>query len=69
MEWNWQIGMWIQANKTSAIVITLVEHLDHAQILWMHNVYNCPELAQFLKSKAMDCIGTLCTNRKNSIPS
>jgi hypothetical protein len=41
--------------------------MTHGHILCLH-FYNCPELAQFLKSKGRDCTSTLCTNRKNAFP-
>jgi hypothetical protein len=31
----------------------------------MNSFYNAPELAEFMKSKKIDCVGTLHANMKN----
>ncbi|PNF31583.1 hypothetical protein B7P43_G00790 [Cryptotermes secundus] len=58
-----------ETNKTTAIVITLLENLlGRGHTVWMDNFYNSPDLARFLKSKNTDCVGTLRPNRKNVPP-
>jgi hypothetical protein len=59
----------VDTNKTSAIVTKLVDHIDHGHTLWLESFYNCPGLGPFLKFKGTDCVGTLCTNKKNVFPS
>ena len=57
-------------NKTSAIVLKLVEPLlNQGRTLWMDNFYNSPTLARLLKiTHKTDCVGTLKLNRKNVPP-
>jgi hypothetical protein len=58
-----------ETNKTAAIVVKLTENLfGHGHTVWMDNFYNSLELAQFLKSKKTDCVGTLRDNSKNVPP-
>ena len=50
----------ISTNKTSSVVVYLVEPLLHQRhTLWMDNYYNFPELAELLKNNGTDCVGTL----------
>jgi hypothetical protein len=52
--------------KTAEIVLSLVEPLlKKGHTLWMNNFYNSPALTQRLKSLNIDCVGTLCLNRKD----
>ncbi|XP_041969238.1 piggyBac transposable element-derived protein 4-like [Aricia agestis] len=58
-----------QDNPSPGIVNTLVlrlldglEHRGHT--VWMDNYYNSPTLARELKSRGLDCVGTLRLNRQ-----
>jgi hypothetical protein len=58
-----------ETHKTAAIVVTLVENLlGCGHTVWMDNFFNSLDLACFWKSKNTDCVGTLCSNRKNFPP-
>jgi hypothetical protein len=54
-------------NKTSAIVLKLVEPLlKQGWTVWMDNFYNSPSQAKTLKmTYKTDCVGTLQLNRKD----
>jgi hypothetical protein len=57
-------------NKTSAIVLKLVEPLlKQGRTVWMDKFYNSPSLARLLKiTHKTDCVGTLKLSRKNVPP-
>jgi hypothetical protein len=57
-------------NKTSAIVLKLVEPLlKQGWTVWIDNFYNSPSLARLLKiTHKTNCVGTLKLNHKNVPP-
>lgn len=52
--------------KSTKVVLELLKGLDgRGHCLMMDNLYNCPSLARYLKSKGFDCLGTLRPSRRN----